>query len=305
MKKKYLILIIILVIASITIPLLYIYIKNNNKDKQSITIEATVLSVGSDYLLVTDNNNKDYIIYTNEPNYSIGDNLSIDLESLNKDKSPYEATAKTITIINKESENNNNKTEENKSDNNNKLPEISNNNETENNNINNTQEEPKNEENYTESDVITYFETLDEDITTYNNEDETLGQKIKSKFVSCIDFIFYDKEINGIKFKDLTNKTKLKILEITLSIDSKIDSKFPGYKDSISNTYSNIKSKIIEKYLEVTTNICNKEPELCTEAKEGFKNLKNSFGITWDFIKEIIGSGTSKLKDWYEIWRYN
>ena len=31
---------------------------------------------------------------------------------------------------------------------------------------------------------------------------------------------------------------------------------------------------------------------------------KGKFGLTWDFIKDLTGDGISKLKDWYEIWRY-
>lgn len=173
------------------------------------------------------------------------------------------------------------------------------------NDISNTEKEEKtniknnginNEEN-----IIQYFQDFDNELTYYNNDDETLGNKIKEKFVTCIDFLFYDKEINEITFKELTNKTKIKILEITMSIDSKIESKFPNYKEKINNTYQNIKSKIIEKYLDTTTNICNEDKDLCNTAKENFQNLKENFNITWNFIKNLIGSSTSKLKDWYEI----
>lgn len=164
-------------------------------------------------------------------------------------------------------------------------------------NTNNTNEQPRK---WQESEIVNYFEELNFELDTQTN----LSQKIKEKFVKCIDFIFYGQEIGGKTFKELTNDAKLKILEITLSIDSKIDNKFPNYKDSINEKYQNIKSKIIEKYLEITTNICNNNQKTCNKAKEGFKNLKENFGITWDLIKEFIGTNTNKLKDWYEIWRY-
>lgn len=164
-------------------------------------------------------------------------------------------------------------------------------------NTNNTNEQPRK---WQESEIVNYFEELNFELDTQTN----LSQKIKEKFVNCIDFIFYDKEIGGKTFKELTNDAKLKILEITLSIDSKIDNKFPNYKDTINEKYQNIKSKIIERYLEITANICNNNQETCNKAKEGFKNLKESFGITWDLIKEFIGTNTNKLKDWYEIWKY-
>ena len=164
-------------------------------------------------------------------------------------------------------------------------------------NTNNTNEQPRK---WQESEIVNYFEELNFELDTQTN----LSQKIKEKFVKCIDFIFYDQEIGGKTFKELTNDAKLKILEITLSIDSKIDNKFPNYKDSINEKYQNIKNKITEKYLEITTNICNNNKETCNKAKEGFKNLKENFGITWDLIKEFIGTNTNKLKDWYEIWKY-
>lgn len=300
-KKTIAIIITILIMILINIPIAIYLIKDQTK---SITIEATISLIGTDYLLVT-SNNQDYIIHTKKTNYNVNDKISIETNNINKEKSPYEITPNKITIIEKYKVDTNEDTTNNIPDTNIQEDQNTNNNYQE-----EIQEKPQEEntnsqENYTENDVVTYFEDLDNDLNSYNQTDESLGNKIKSKFVSCIDFIFYDKEIYGIKFKDLTNKTKLKILEIALSIDTKIDSKFPGYKNSISSTYHNIKSKIVEKYLDITTNICNQEPELCQEAKEGFKKLKNSFGITWDFIKQLIGNSTSKLKDWYEIWRYN
>ena len=47
----------------------------------------------------------------------------------------------------------------------------------------------------------------------------------------------------------------------------------------------------------------NKTPYEAT-AKEGFVDLKTNFGITWDIIKELASNGITKLRDWYEIWRY-
>lgn len=300
-KKKYINIIIIFIII-LTILLLYNLI--NNKRYETTTIEAKILAIGSNYLLVTENNTSDYIIYTKELNYNIGDILEIELKNIDKNKSPYEANAIKISTIEKVNQTQNNQSTNDKENTNNQEQTTPNKNTVQNNeNINENKNENINTNN--EENIIAYFESLDEELTNYNNDDENIGQKIKSKFVSCIDFIFYNKEINGITFNELTNKTKLKILEITLSIDSKIESKFPDYKKNISSTYQNIKSKIIEKYLEITTNICNEDKELCNNAKESFKNLKNTFGITWEFIKELIGNGTSKLKDWYEIWRYN
>jgi len=288
MKKKNIIFISIIIVLIILLILIIIYFKS--KDNKTIT--GKILAVGSNYLLIGTSSNEDYVINTNTKDYQQGDELELSITNIKTNKTPYEATVQDITIIKSPSNKDNN--QETNIDN----YQGNQSNMNKSNNLNN------NEANNTDTSIITYFENLNNQLTTYDNNDETLGKTIKDNFVKCIDFIFYNKEINGKKFNELTNTTKLKILSITLSIDSKIDEKFPGYKDTISNIYQNIKTKIIEKYLETTTNICNNDPDLCITAKEGFSTLKTNFGITWDIIKELASNGVSKLKDWYEIWRY-
>ena len=306
MKKKDIIFISIIILLIISLILTIIYFKKN--DNKIITGE--VLAIGSNYLLIGTSSNEDYVINTNTKDYQIGDELELFITNIKTNKTPYEATAKDIIVIESTSnkDNNQDSSNDNINDNNNTNTDSNNfNNQSninESNNSNNNNNETNNTFDNTDSSVITYFENLDNQLTTYDNNDEALGKTIKNNFVKCIDFIFYNKEINGKTFNELTNDTKLKILSITLSIDSKINEKFPGYKNSVSNTYQNVKTKIIEKYIETTTNICNNDPGLCVTAKEGFSDLKTNFGITWDVIKELANSGVSKLKDWYEIWRY-
>ena len=289
-NKKILSVSITILLILITTILIY---KNNNK---ITTIEGKILTTGSNYIIIETNEDEDYVINTNKTNYNNGDIIKTDLKNINKDNIPHTATTKKITIIKKSEE-------INSSNNNNNANETTNNAAT-NKDINNANETTNNKQS-NEANIIKYFENLDNELSTYNKNDESLGEKLKTNFVKCIDFIFYDKEINGKTFSELTNTTKLKILEITLSIDSKINSYFPGYKENINNTYENIKLKTIEKYLEITTNICNNDEELCKTAKENFQSLKIDFSITWDLIKDLASTGIQKLKNWYEIWRYN
>ena len=286
MKKTIIILSGIIFILLVTIILLL-----SNRIK---TIEGNILVVGSDYLLISTDDNTDYIINTKNTNYNVGDKIKIETNHINKNKIPYEAKAKNISIItknNKEEQKEETNKEEQKNENitNNDKPISGNNNQ---------------EIKYSDKDIINYFEDLKNKLTNYTNEHD-ISKEIKEKFVTGIDFLFYDKAIGGKTFKELTNDTKIKVLEIAMYIDSKIDTVFPGYKDSISQSYQNIKSKIITLYLDTTTEICNNNQDLCNTAKEGFKNLKENFGITWDLIKDLAGTGLTKLKDWYEIWRYN
>lgn|SRR5574344_1585236 len=150
---------------------------------------------------------------------------------------------------------------------------------------------------YTESDVINYFEEVNNEV-----ESATVKEKCKSYFITITDFIFYGTKIKSYTFKELTTSAKLKVLSIALLIDTKIDSKFPNYKEEISATAVKAKEKLVSTYLDITVSVCNKKTDLCTSAKEGFNNLKKYTNITWDFIKNISISSLSKLKDWYEIY---
>lgn len=147
---------------------------------------------------------------------------------------------------------------------------------------------------------VSYFERVNNSVNKDN---------IKESFISIIDFIFYDGSINGYTFADLSDSAKLKIMKLAFSIDHKIDEYFPSYKETISEgtkkIYNNVKLYLVELYLNTTTQICTANIELCQQAKEDFQFMKESFGITWDFLKSIAGGGIDKLKEWYEIFRSN
>ena len=167
-------------------------------------------------------------------------------------------------------------------------------------NVNNNVETTKDE-----LSVISFFKTEDESISNVDNQDDrTLREKAKNAFVTVVDFIFYDKEIKGYTFKELTTKAKLEIIEIALSIDNKIDKHFPDYKDVIKDKYTNIKGKLAVKYLEFTSKLCESVGvDTCNQAKEDFNTMKENFSITWQLIKELASSGSTKVKEFYESWR--
>lgn len=157
-----------------------------------------------------------------------------------------------------------------------------------------------------EEEVITYFETLNNDLDSSNNS-ESFTSKLKSGFITCVDFLFYGGEIKDYTFNELSSSAKLKVLEMMLNIDEKIDNKLPGYKESIANTtgriYNTVKNKVVETYLDLTSKFCSNNENICETAKEGLRDIKDAFGITWDFIKNLITSGLDKLSEWYRIWR--
>lgn len=154
-----------------------------------------------------------------------------------------------------------------------------------------------------EEDVITYFQSEENQYgSSYNNQDNaTLREKAKNGFITIVDFIFYGKEIKGYTFEGLTNTAKLKIIQIALTIDHKIEEYFPNYKTIIKDKYNDIKGKLAVKYLELTASLCDSVGEdTCNQFKEDFSNMKESFGFTWSLIKELATSGKNKVKDYYE-----
>lgn len=125
---------------------------------------------------------------------------------------------------------------------------------------------------------------------------------IKENFIKIVDFIFYDSDINGYYFKDLTNGAKLKVIYYATMLDNLIDKEFPSYKENLSEMYNNTKAKLVKLYLEKSSEYCKDNENVCKQAKSDFTVLKKSINITFDFIKGLCQDGTQKLKEWYEIY---
>lgn len=150
------------------------------------------------------------------------------------------------------------------------------------------------------------IKNADENVLAYfNNEVNTADTKskgtLKNAFIKVVDFIFYDKDINGYYFKDLTASAKLKVIGLALKLDNIIDSHFPGYKDELSSSYAKAKDNLITLYLNLTSEFCKNNDSICESAKNDFSLLKESLNLSWDVIKNLAKSGTNKLKEWYEI----
>lgn len=160
-------------------------------------------------------------------------------------------------------------------------------------------------ENYTEEDVISYFDKMEKEVNDDSNWNSA-KEKFKEYFITIVDFIFYDKEINGYTFSGITDTAKLKVVSVALKIDSKLEERLPGYKDGISNIgnkiYVNVKERLVTLYMDISTKICENNSNECAIAKEIFSDVKSACKIGWTFIKELTSSGFSKLKEWYEIY---
>ena len=201
--------------------------------------------------------------------------------------------------------NNNENNEENNTENNTKNESKEDNDPNSNDvNIKDNSDDNYNDSVTSEEDVVNYFEKKYDEVN--NNSWNDVKDKAKEYFITIVDFIFYDGKIKGHTFNDLSSTAKLKIISIALKIDNKIEEYIPGYKETISSNgskiYNNVKEKLVTLYLDISVEICKNHENGCNTAKEIFKDVKDNCKIGWDFIKKLVSSGTSKLKDWYEVY---
>ena len=167
---------------------------------------------------------------------------------------------------------------------------------------NNTTDAKKDNTTYTEDDVINYFTNIEDEVNNESKVDK-FKTTFKDYFTNTIDFIFYDKEIKGHKFKDLTTSAKLKVMASAIKIDSKINDKIPNYKDSLSDKYKDIKNELVMKYTDLTISVCSNHEQGCDKAKELYGEVKEKGKIGFSYIKSILSKGKNKLKDYYEIYK--
>lgn len=156
---------------------------------------------------------------------------------------------------------------------------------------------------YSEEEVVSYFEKMGKEVQNSGS----FKEKFKEYFITTIDFIFYDKVINGYTFNELSNIAKIKIISIALKIDSKIEEYIPNYKENISSTsnriYTNVKEKLVTLYMDIATDICSGDNEdECDKAKLIFGEIKKVCKIGWNFIKGLFSDGVTKVREWYEIY---
>ena len=173
-----------------------------------------------------------------------------------------------------------------------------------------------NESQYSEEDnlIINEFNSIKNKVGEFLNSEEVDIAKDKAKgvFISIVDFLFYDGEIKGIKFDDLTDEGKKKILEIITDIDNLVMKKFPTYKEDISSTTKNAYVKASELIKQGVNNIKDFSKEKLGEdnynsikdAKDDLvEYTKDAFEVIGNFSSNIWNSAKEKIKSWYEEFR--
>ena len=177
---------------------------------------------------------------------------------------------------------------------------------------------PNNDSYYSDKDlkVISELESINnktDNLLSSSNVDSALT-KAKGVFISLVDFIFYDAEIKGVRFDELTDNGKKKVLSITANIDEKIDNKFPNYKRNIATNTSNafLKASNLIRNGAANINAFSKEKlgednyNSLIEAKdELIVYTKNAFSIVGNIGSNLVSSASNKIKNWYESFRSN
>ena len=158
----------------------------------------------------------------------------------------------------------------------------------------------------------TVINSLESSLTKINNgstSDKSFSDSAKGVFVSIVDFLFYDGEINGVTFDELTDSGKQKVLEIASKVDGAIESKIPGYKETISDTASNAFNKASEVIRSGANNLNNFAKEKLGE--ENYQSIidakdelvyytKNAISFLGDVGGKVFNSVKDKLDSWYQ-----
>ena len=164
---------------------------------------------------------------------------------------------------------------------------------------------------YSSNDEIV-INSLESSLTKINNgstSDSSFSDSAKGVFVSIVDFLFYDGEINGVTFNELTDSGKQKVLEIASKVDNAIESKIPEYKETISDTASKAFNKASEVIKSGANNLNNFAREKLGE--ENYQSIidakdelvyytKNAINFLGDVGGKVFNSVKDKLDSWYQ-----
>lgn len=188
--------------------------------------------------------------------------------------------------------------------------------------INNTNTNTNNT-NTNNSNTITYSDkdtevinSLNDTLSTVRSSEVTSSFKdsAKATFISIVDFLFYDGEINGVTFDELSDSGKKKVLEIASSIDSAIENKFPGYKETISDKASNAFNKASELIKKGANDLNDFAREKLGE--DNYQSIidakdelivytKNAINFIGDVSSSLWNSTKDKLNNWYQNFKNN
>ena len=155
--------------------------------------------------------------------------------------------------------------------------------------------------------VLKYYQDEETKIKRLlNSNDKDMKQKVSEKVVTLVDFLFYDGEIKGITRTDISDETKNKLMNIIEKVDTKIEKRFPDYKEKISDKTSDALNFIKEKGtngIHKLDDYLNQKVDNYDEIKDVANSIISNTKDDFNEVKDLAKSGFSKVKDYYENWR--
>ena len=154
--------------------------------------------------------------------------------------------------------------------------------------------------------IINYVNDLNNEVDELTSSEitEATKTKLKESFITLTDFIFYEGTINGITFNELSTSVKEKVIEVYETIDKKIESVWPNYKETIKSTATKIYTNLKIKTIELKDELLNKYKESIGVFEDDINRLKESTQPTIDYVKEKSQEAYESIKDkassWYE-----
>ncbi len=151
-----------------------------------------------------------------------------------------------------------------------------------------------------------YFETEKKEISGLLSEEkwEEAEEKAKDVFITGVDFIFYDKEINGVTWDGLKEDGKELTLNNLAIIDGWIMEIFPNYKENISDKYYKCKDFLSEQFNSVTDYVKGYISDDTLKEIEDVKDkVSDTASDVWDTVSDGATKGKAKVKSWYENFR--
>lgn len=156
--------------------------------------------------------------------------------------------------------------------------------------------EPENQEETLDTEEFDYFDQAKKEIKELIESEQVEQAKEKGKeyFITGVDFIFYDKEMNGVTFDDLTEEGKKVTLENLEIIDGWIMEIAPDYKDKIGEKYQVVKDFVSTTYYDVLESI---KESLGEENYSAIQEKKNEIK---DSITSTKDKALEKVSEWYQ-----
>lgn len=156
--------------------------------------------------------------------------------------------------------------------------------------------EQEKQEETLDTEEFDYFDQAKKEIKELIESEQVEQAKEKGKeyFVTGVDFIFYDKEMNGVTFDDLTEEGKKVTLENLETIDGWIMEIAPDYKDKIGEKYQVVKDFVSTTYYDVLESI---KESLGEENYSAIQEKKNEIK---DSITSTKDKALEKVSDWYQ-----